>query len=67
MTGTAKLSNRAQHPARLGPTRFDADDLFDGELTGLNHSAERVQPQIHVENGSAVDRRNLADRVRCIL
>ena len=65
--GTAELSNHAQHPSGLGPTRLDAHDVPDGDLTGLNHRAECVQPEIHVENRGAVYRRDLANRVRGIL
>ena len=65
--GASELSNRAQHSSGLGPTRLDAHDVPDGDLTGLDHRAKCVQPQIHVEHRGAVYRRDLANGVRGIL
>jgi hypothetical protein len=67
VSGPAKFTTGARDPSSFRSTGFDTEDVADGELTRLNHHAEREQPQIHVENGGAVDRRDLANRVRFIL
>ena len=67
VSGTAKLTYGAGDSSSFRSTRLDADDVADGRWTGLNHGAEREQPQIQVENRGAVDRRDLADRVRGVL